>query len=389
MANSDVQFHPDLMYKYPDQWLDGTLEYVQFDSIAGNQAYGPSSNLNFNLRSQNYEGVDISKSYMTYDLTQTGTAVEMSALGATAVFSQVSDTMSGKTLPPQTDIGLFRLLDLVTDSAERKSITALTEYYGSARVATNTTAVFPVTIPLITTLSSCTKILPLMALTGGWNINYLLSPITDVYPGKSVGTYSISNVRIVAAMVKPTDTYLKSLQHVLGNGGSLKLPLCIRRDTGAIPLTSALTQSVRVAPGYYTSLNSVTLFQRATTGDRFISDITTLDSYFINLNSNRYPKNFAIKTGTENLFQFLSPMGTSCGAFSPFVNATSGVCRYSWKTNGSFAQGIEIRDGSLSIEGVWNTAPTGKVMNVIAEIDVFLTISATAVDLVQKFDNYS
>ena len=386
MANSAIDFNPDLLYRAPEILYDGDIEYVQFDSIAGNQSYAPNANLNFQLRSQQFEGIDINKSTINFDFTQTGTAVAMSALGVSSVFKSVTDTLSGKQLPTE-DVGLFRLLDLATDSAERKAITATCELYGAARPSTNVTDTFSVAMPLITTLSSMTKILPLMALTGGWNINYQLASLTDVLPTKTVGTWAITNVRIIAALVKPVDSYLRSLTYTLQNGGALNIPLQIKRDSGTINLNSSLQQSIRVSPGFYSSVNSMTLFQRSTSGDKFISNTATLKNYFINVNSQRYPRNFSIKANSaDNLYMFLSPMGSACGSLAPFVDTTSGVCRYSWKSSSSFNQGIPIRDGSLSIQAEFNSTPEATTANIIFEIDAILRITQADVDLITNFE---
>lgn len=383
MANSSLQLHPDLLYFAPDQIQDGTIEYVSFSPNSG-EIFGPGGNPTFSLRSSN-EFLVLEKSYMTFNVNQVigggdspalGT---LSKLGASVFFQSVSDTLSGKQLPSE-NVSLMKLADLITDTTERKAFTAVGEYFNTSTTMVNKSVIMPV----ITTLSSANKVIPLCALTGGWNISYQLASFADCF-STTTGTnptYTISNVRIIGAMLKPTDSYLASLSNSLDSGASLKIPLVLRRDSGQISLCAGTQQIVRAQPGYCSSMNSISCFLRPLTAntDQFTTVIAPLTKYFINVNSQRYPRNFAINTtNEENLYQLISGYNTSLSSMSP--NTDAPFLHYTWKTNPAFGSGIPIRDGTISLDTTWSSDPSANKMNIIIEYDAVLVISKNEVNL--------
>jgi hypothetical protein len=65
-------------------------------------------------------------------------------------------------------------MKLATDTVTRKTITKRCEYYGVGAV--NTGVSRTVCMPIPTTLSTTSKIIPLAVLQGGWSLNYQLAP---------------------------------------------------------------------------------------------------------------------------------------------------------------------------------------------------------------------
>ena len=397
--NNFLEIHDSLLYNAPDPVLMGDVNFVEFK--ADSQSYEPGSTMNFQLRSNN-EFVIMDRSYLKFTFTESGAsdAGYLSTMGASAFIRQVSDTVSGLQLPICENWNLVDSINLSTDTAERKSITSRCQFTGTSAGLGQTVAkdvARTAIMPIPTTIGSSQRVWPLAVLTGGHNISYTLESYLKAYKSAAASTnkYTITNASIVCCMLKPSDSYLQELSSTLGKGNALKIPLQLTK-TYNNQLTEATNRSIRIQPGYLSSLNSLTNVYRlaaAANGtaevDSFLSNITKIQEYYINVNSQRYPRNKAIKGGADNefLYQMLASFNTSISSLNATTAAVSDVLHYSFQSNNQWASGISLNNGDLSVEITFNDAPAANdLITSVLSYSAMLLISGADVQILTSFE---
>jgi hypothetical protein len=390
MSNDQFQINDSLTYAAPDRVIDGDISWVSFKPTSIG-TYLPGQSIDFKLRSNN-EFVVLDRSYIKFTYAESGSVTTGSALctaGASAFFSQVTDTVSGLQLPLCKNWNVQNAMKLATDTTSRQTITTRCEYYGAAAASPTTTA-RTVCMPIPTTLASSTKIIPLAVLQGGWSLNYQLAPYLTAYNSANASnSYGITNMEIVCCMIKPTDAYLGELSSALSRGGSLKLPLELTKNITQ-SLTTATTQSIRLQTGFLGSVNSIFCTYRPLTDvnvvskDSMKSTMAKVSEFYLNVNSQRYPRNTAIGVSTpEYLYQLLAGYNTSLSVLSvPAAQATADIIKYSWKTNQEFSSGIPLNDGQIGVELSFSSAPaSGDYFDAFINYDALLVIGQSDVQL--------
>lgn len=400
-ANGILDLHESLTYSAPADILMGDINFVSFKSDA--VSYTPGQSCSFNLRSNN-EFVILDRSYIKFSYTETGsvtTGSSISSAGASCFIKSVSDTISGLQLPVCDNWNVVNAVNLSNDTASRKSITTRCEYTGTyaAPGTAITTQTFGVArtavMPIPTNLSSSNNVIPLAFFNGGWNVSYeFASYLTAYISANSGNSYTITNAEIVCCVVKPPDAYLQEVQKTLSSGNSLKIPLQLAKVYTNL-LSVGTTQSIRIQPGYLSSLNSIINVYRPTADvnavskDSFKSNITNFQEYYINVNSQRYPRNFPVKVATENkewLYQEMAGFNTSTSMLNASTIAVNDKLVYSWKSNSDFNSGISLNEGTVSVEILFSTAPTvNDILSTVVEFDCMLLVSQSNVSLLTSF----
>jgi hypothetical protein len=385
------------------------------DSIG---AYQGGQNMNFKIRSSN-EMLILNRSFMSFDAQEIGTLTSpptagttLSSMGGQVFISQVYDTLSGLVLPTLKNYNLQQSVKLNCDTFERKAITARTEKYDVSSNGTGYSVAnvcFPKTrfiIPIPTSLESADKVIPLNALTG-WDINILLEQFSRAFTnGISGNNYQISNAELHCCMLTPTAGYAGELSTALNSSGSLKIPLQLCKSI-TTSLSPSTTQTVKLTTGYLSSLNSITNVVRkqaivgkgttATACDSFLTNTNMLASYYISINSQRFPRNYEVKisdpiTGVEDpegVMSLLSSFNTKLSSLTPFRTAittppsANSFTYYSFESNASFASGVPTADGILYVETTFNTVPAvGDYFDSFIEYSAILQIDANSVQLI-------
>lgn len=398
-ANGFLELDESLTYSTPPDVVMGDINYVSFKSDS--PSYTPGQTVNFNIRSNN-EFMILDRSYLKFSYAETTgtTGCTLSSMGAGSFISQISDTLSGLQLPVQQNANVIKAISLSNDTASRKSITTRCEFSGTytapgTAIATQTLGTYRTAImPVPTTLASTTNVIPVCFLNGGWNISYLLEQYLTAYIGYSGNSYTIQNMEIVGAMLKAPDSYLGEVQKTLSAGNSLKIPLQLTKTYNNL-LSTATTQTIRVQPGYLSSLNSITNVYRPTatvnaaSADSFKSNITKFSEWYVNINSQRIPRNKPIKVSTDDLewlYQELSAFNTSTSMINASTIAVNDKLHLSFKSNNSFGSGISLNDGSVALELSFNAGPVvSDILTSVLEYDALLLISQNNVSLETSF----
>lgn len=359
-----------LTYSSPESILDGKINYVSFKPQGAN-SYSPSETISVKL-SSNTDFMIPERSYCKFTLTCTATSGTLSVNGGSAVINSVSDNFGGAVLPLARNFHIKQGIKLQTGTSERKAIDTYCQSATFASVTGLALSTSPLTIcmPFVSSFET-SKVIPL-AILNGWDQTITLNPASAVV---STETYTVSNFEIVAAMLTPTQEYLQELATGLNNGSTLKIPVQVYNSITS-PVTSALTQSILVNCGYYSSMNSVSFVHK----ESALVNSAKVSSWYIMSDSQRYPKNKTVAGAVESIYQTLAGYSTELSTLS--VPHTSHLFnQYSFKTNSEFAAGIPTANGLISLELEFSSTPTGTIETIV-EVDGFIEVGRNAARLV-------
>lgn len=373
-------------------------------------ALGPQNLLTFIFNSDN-QYIDLNRSYMNFDLTETGSTNvnnTLNTFGAESIFSQITETYAGTTLPYIQNYNLYKASVNSNASVTRQQLLSLTSGYIPNNVAsvggntpaalrTNSTGIlqtfgtsytYSVPVPL-QALSSARQI-PLCFLNGGIKLEIQLAPYNQVYQVANAGnSYTINNVVLMLAFTKPPDDVLIDTQEKLNAGQFLDLPLELVKNY-SITLQAGTTQQITQYIGYYKSLNSVTILYRKAANingaNPLFFSTDTLSTWFLNLNTQRYPQNKEIycegrtPLSPENQLNIVRAFNTQLDTMSPYVAAKNGMMYWSWKENHSFQSGISSNNGVFQwIATFSTTCSSGDTIDLFLNYDVPLRIGASGI----------
>ena len=385
---------------------------------------GPQNLLTFIFNSDN-QYVDLNRSYMNFDLQElqangsvaSTAANTLNTFGAESIFSQITETYAGTTLPYIQNFNLYKASVNTNANVTRQQLLSLTSGFipnnGAALCAGNTTGLIggqggmtipatalapsaPITysVPVPLQALSSARQIPLCFLNGGIKLEIQLAPYNQVYQlrnttGAGANTYAISNVVLMLAFTKPPDDVLIDTQEKLNAGQFLDLPLELVKNY-SISLQAGTTQQITQYIGYYKSLNSVTVLYRKAANlngaNPLFFSTDTLSTWFLNLNTQRYPQNKEIycegrtPLSRENQINIVRAFNTQLDSISPYVAAYNGMMYWSWKENHSFQSGISSNNGVFQwIATFSTTCSSGDTIDLFLNYDVPLRIGASGI----------
>jgi hypothetical protein len=209
----------------------------------------------------------------------------------------------------------------------------------------------------------------------GLTYSYQLAPAADVV---SAGTYTIKDVEIVACLVTPIQSYLQEVAKGIESGSTLKVPVQFTKCYTAPLSGSSTTPTLNLNIGYMSSINTLSLVNKS--GMEFT---TNLQDFYITVDSVRYPLNKQVFGAEEALYQTLAGYSTELSSISKPADQQS-FKHLSWKSNGSFAQGIPSANGGMELQLGFGSTPAGTLECIIG-YDAMLIVSANKVDVVSDF----
>ena len=156
----------------------------------------------------------------------------------------------------------------------------------------------------------------------------------------SGNSYTITNVELVGCLVKAPDAYLAQIKQGLSSGKVMNILLSLTKNISS-SLTSTTPQTVKIQTGFLSSLDSLTFTYRKAadigTGTATVShdsmwtSTNNLTSYYLTLNSMRFPRNKEIYIANgENLYQLLASYNTGVNSISAPNSAFNDFLHYSF-----------------------------------------------------------
>jgi len=367
---TDLNINDSLTYSTPSRLEDGDVNFVSYKA-SGAQTFGPSETFTIKLSSNN-EFLALDRSYLKFKLNTTAIST-LHPNGASACISSVLDMVSGVQLPVYSGWDIVRGVKLNSDSSERKSITSVCEQYtgGATGSVTSVNGSFDICLPVPTSIESTEKLVPLAFLNAGHSISYTLNPANKVVVA---GSYSITDVEIVACLITPPNSYLEEISKGLAGGGALKMPLQLYKSF-TTNCSASLQQTFNIMSGYIGSLNSVTLVEKS---NPFVTQ-NGLSSFFITVDSKRFPRNKSIVTRPEKIYQTLAGYNTRIGSVG-VADVNQQFSQLTFKTNGDFSAGIPTANGTLTVDTIFSTVPT--TLEVILGYDAMLLVSQNTCSII-------
>ena len=397
----DFNIPDSLSYKRPETVIDGDSNFVEFQPVAGS-TFTQDQSLKIRVNSAD-EFLDVRRSYLKYDLALTGGATTagnmISELGGASVLRRITTTISGSQIEDFDDYNLSLSVKYAQLPETNKNFLKQVEFYNNQTVLTSSASAYSngrtCCHALRTALFECDRVFPLAFVRSGIELDIVLAPVNDLIIGDSDTTgYQISNVRFVACMIKPTQSYMKSFQSTLESGNTAHIPLHITRNVKLAPTTTT-DQTNIMNIGFYKSLRSFfgvfresTSINSATTDSFKLNSLNGLKQYSVRVGSNKYPRNFDIGTTysitsatvrPEFLMQSLVSMDNSYAHFNAVdpTSNTNNYIYYNWASNESPGSGIATEDGSITLNHIYHTAPGGtETYSFFFLIDGVLKISA-------------
>jgi len=371
---TDLNIHPSLTFSAPTLLTDGDVNFIKYSPL-GNNVFSQNDNCTIKLASNN-ELLVLDRSYIKFNI-QLDTAGTFSPQGVSAIFSSVSDTVSGMQLPIQRNANITAKVALSTDSNERKALTGVCELYTEGAVtgkAHTINQIYTVTLPVQTSLSSSEKYIPLCFMNAGHQISYQFAPASQVC---SLGSYQITNFELIACMVQPPNSYLEEVARGLAAGNSLKLPLNLTKSITVQPSAGISSQVINLQVGYLGSINSISLVERNSAAPMINQD--GISSFFTTVDGARFPRNKSVAGTAETLYQTLAGYSTKLSSIS-LPDIYSRFKQFSWKSNGMFSSGIPSANGTIELSLEFNSVPS--TLECIINYDAMLLLSANSALLV-------
>jgi hypothetical protein len=367
---TDLNINTSLTYSVPSRLEDGEISYVSYKP-SGAQVFGPNDTITIKLSSNN-EFLCLDRSYLKFKLT-TDSVGKFHPNGAVSAISSISDSVSGLQLPIFRSFDIAQGIKLNSNTSERRAIANVCEGWVGGAIGSDTIVggVLQAVMPVPTTLNSTEKYIPLAFMNAGHQLSYTLNPASKVV---SVGSYILSEVEIVAALIQPNNDYLQEISKGMAAGGSLKIPLQLTKSI-TTQCSNSFQQTFNIMTGYLGSLNSISLVEKSlpfVCGDG-------IKSYFINLDGKRYPRNKVLTSRAEHIYQQLAGYNTKISTMGiPDVSQT--FKQYSFESNGDFSAGVATANGSIEIDVEFTTIPT--TLECLLNYDALLLVSQNTATLV-------
>ena len=282
----------------------------------------------------------------------------------------MSDNLGGCVLPVKRNVHISNGIKLQSATSERKAIDTYAQsatFGASTGLAVTAATSLTICMPFVSSFET-DKVMPL-AVLNGWEQSFTLNPATSVV---SAGTYTVSNFEIVACLLTPSQMYLNELGNGLNNGSTLKIPVQVTNSITS-PVTSALSQNILVNCGYYASVNSVSFVHK----ESALANSEKISSWYMMLDSMRYPKNKQITGAVESIYQILSGYSTDLSHIS-VPHSTQTFNQFTFKSNGEFSSGIPTANGLIELVLDFSSTPTGTVETIIT-YDGYLEVSRNSV----------
>lgn len=372
---SNLNIHESLTYSQPQISVTGPLNYVSYKP-SGAQVFAPGDSFTIKL-SSNTDFVDLQRSYMKYTVTPSSTSGNLSPMGGSSIFNSVSDQLGGLQFGVSRNYAIQRSLQLSTDTLERQSVTGTTEFFTGTTGIACTAGNFNIVSPPVTSIIT-DKMIPLAFLNAGHLITYTLNPAVNVV---SVGSYTVSNVEFVAACVTPTAQYLEEISRGLASGNALKIPVSLYKSITS-SLTSTSQQDLNFQIGFLSSINTVSIVEKSVSLGP-MQNANDLNSFYVLLDGQRYPKNKSIFNGPESFYQILAGYSTQLSSIKMF-NSNQPFQQYSFKQNEDFGTGIASANGTLtlSLDFTGNIPAAGSTLECIVSYDAMILIAQNTCSLV-------
>ncbi|KAJ3270384.1 hypothetical protein HDV01_007850 [Terramyces sp. JEL0728] len=373
---ADLNYHPSMTYQLPPQTELGVPNYVSFKPVQAT-TFNPNDTIQIKLSSNN-ELFNFERSYWKYTITPSVTGSTngnyLNPMGSSAIVSSIQEQIAGTMLPVYNNYNIKNSVRLFTASQERQSIQSATESFianttGTLQVATSTSYISP--IPSGTDWNQA--MIPLCAFNGGMSYFITLAPANQVF---TTGTYTVSNVELVAHLVTPPQSFLEDLDNGLRDGHQLQIPVNLYKSI-PMPLTSATTQDLILNTNYLQSLNSICCITHDSTSG-FFNNSNIVQDWYINCNGQRWPRNKLITAGIETIYQQLASQNT---VYSSLNNSVQPFQYFSWKACGDFNTGISTNNGVLDVAFDYTGGPSGATSYFIFNYDAILSVSLVGVNL--------
>ena len=377
----------EIQHAEPDRESAGQISMVKLQPLSGTTAT-PGQNVTLlSVNSNNF--LDLDKSYITFDVTlqptgSTTTANFITPTGATCFFQNVIETLGSQILPPLLDYPLLKAIENATASKSRKEFITKTEGYSVATVTSNTSGVscssgnaVRFQIPVPCQAISSNSLLPLAFLNGGYKLDILTNQFSNCFgyaaSATAGSTYTLSNIALMQALVKPPDEVIRRYLEKLTNDEFIYFPMEGVRNF-SLPTNMGTSVVLNTPINFNQSVDQITVTYRKTAnitgGLAYCTSTDTLSSWQYNMNQINYPQNHFISAegatpvSQENLLQTIRTYSTLLDSKSPYVAAYSGYSTFGFKSGG-FMSGAPSNNSSF----VWNatystTTAAGDMSNV-------------------------
>lgn len=372
-----LSVNDSLVFESPIQLDNEDFNYVECRPIAG-ETFSPNSTATFRLNSSN-EVIDWSRTYYSGNFTGDTVGSVITSAGIASIFQTVQDSIQGYSLPSSlTDYNLTHSLENLVATTERKTWFDITELSGNTTLGSTST---PFTLPVSSQLASSNKYFPLAIINGGIELNTTFAPASNVF--KYVGSdYTITNFRLFVCFVRPSGSYLNELSSGVLSGRALKIPLELKRVFHQ-PLSTSLSQTLKIQTGFLKSINSITLVIRDasklnstssnTDAFRGIGKLHNIDYLNISVNSIAYPRQGFFRIANNRpqlLMNILTGFNTKYSALTCPTSTTDDFFHYNFKSNEGFGSGITSNDGFIELNLNMATAfNSGDLATVIVNYD--------------------
>ena len=383
-----LQVHPSTTYEYPPQYVSGQLNYVRFTTINAGP-WTPGSDIVFRIQSSN-EFLDADRSYIKISYQETTIAAgssigSLSAQGATSLINSVTDTLGGTVLPIYRYPNFYQSIENKTATFDRQcNLTqlqnslmfggsqALGNIYATSGSYSNVTGtngslltgsagdVNTSCIPICSPLATCQKLIPIALINGGWEHRITLENYNTAFVSKPNGSYQVTVAEFHAAMIKPSDMYLQTLKKEIDMGGSIKLPIQLKKWYQTT-LNASSTNSIKLQTGFFNSLDSI-IVEHVKASQWNVAGTYQAGTAKDSFSGNSLTNNITNDTVQQQML--LSTFSTRYPSLQ-IPNTNNTILHYSWTPNGEFAQGIPTSDGYIELNLNYTTLPTlGDYLNV-------------------------
>ena len=237
-----VEFNipPTMTFKHPQVEVDGEKSFVRYPPSSGD-VWRAGETFRINLTSAN-EFLDPTRSYLKFKLqlegvtTTSGSTAITSYLGAGACFQRVTTSISGRVIEDNSEYHSYLAAVYPKLPVAQQNMLKELELYGdqtqltsSANAAANG---YVVCHALRTGLfEGADKMFPLAFVPGGAAIEITTSELSRFLVATSSGAtnFKISEVELVACLIKPDDKYLQEFRAGWESAG-VPYPMTIVRN---------------------------------------------------------------------------------------------------------------------------------------------------------------
>ena len=406
---SNFHITQKLTYSEPDSIVDGDLNYVQFQPVAG-QSWVASETFDINVSSPD-RVLDVSKSYLKFKLQLTGTtgtsgSAVTSTLGGVSALQRVQVSVGGLLIEDIQNYNAYVSTLYKRATKEQADMLKVLEGYGdqsafagSADANTNGRVVCHA---MRTCVNENDLHWPLFAIRSGITFSFTTSTLNDLIATTNTGAtgFKISEVYFVGAMVKPSPAYIDSFMGGISGGKSASIPLQVVRNVRFKPSTLT-NQETNLHIGQLKSLRQIWAISREATSinssstDSFALDsLNALNSYYYMIGSERFPQNKEIYTNNavasgavdpESVMQSLVSLDNTYSWLSPFAGSNAYAdnkdclfAPFTFSSNRSLGAGVATSDGFIQLVHKYSSGPAGtETIDAFIVYDAVLKLGAT------------